>query len=260
LITIRINKKQFKGAYSWNDITLQKFHELASIPMPDGYEAYILADGNYNEQTKDKYIDTVLSLTDEQVTTTFPAYYRRVVSCLSNIPHDLLPDDKVNELYEYYFKPFVLSLVYHAPVIHFMGQVVQYQPEEIKSFRIGLSRYYLPKTVNIQGRDFPLEDEPVLSYSDVSDGSAGFKLSKDDMNRLTLFLAIYCRKKNEVYDLKRSLERQSLMMKCKMSVVWSVFFCTIRRLNSYKLCTQLFGSLPHQITEVRDQLRQSIMT
>lgn len=258
MITIKINNKRYKGIYLWKDITLQRFCDLAAIPMPEGYEGYILADGKFSVDTIDQYVQAVSNITEEQINITFPRYYRKVIACLTNIPEKIiwmLPDDKVNDLYEYYFKPFVASLLYHTPVIHFMGQVVAYEPEKIKKVRIGLRTFRLPETVNIFDQEVPLAKEPIITYTEASDLFRGMKISKDDVKRLALFMAIYCRKKREKYDERKALERQNLFMKVRMSVVWSVFFYTVRRLQDYTMTIRLFGRLPKSIREVVQEVR-----
>ena len=258
MIRIRIGRGKFKGVYRWEDITLQRFCDLAAIPMPEGYGAYILADGKFSVENIDQYIESVSKITDKQIKEDFPAYYRSVVKCLTNIPDKILieiDNEKIGDLYEYYFKPFVVSLLYHTPVIHFMGQITQYEPPQIKVFRKGLSFYYLPQTVHIMDQDIPLANEPIITYTEASDIFQGMKISKDDVKRLALFMAIYCRKLGERYNEKNVLKRQGLFMKAPMSVVWSVFFYTIRRLPDSSLIILLFGRLPRQLQEIVSQVR-----
>lgn len=258
MIKITLNKKTYKGAYRWDDITLRKFCDLAAIKMPEGYEAYILADGKFDVENIDQYIEAVSKITDNQVNEDFPAYYRKVIECLTNIPYKkiaLMSTEEVNDLYEYYFKPFVISLLYHTPVIHFMGQIKQYEPELVKKIRIGLRIFRLPESVNIMDQDIPLANEPIITYSEASDIFKGMKVSRDDVKRLALFMAIYCRKKGEQYNERKTLERQELFMKVPMSIVWSVFFYTIQRLPDSSLTIRLFGRLPKSLTEVVSGVR-----
>ena len=265
MIKIHIDKKTYKGIYSWQDMTLQKFTELASIPMPEGYESFILADGKFGVDNIDHYIEAVSHITDEQVNGDFPQYYRKVIECLTNIPYkkiQLMDRDDMSFMYECYFKPFVVSLLYHAPVINFMGQIKEYEPDQIGSFRIGLRRFYLPESVTIMDQVIPLAKEPAITYTEASDIFRGMKVSKDDVKRLALFMAIYCRKKGEEYSEERTVKRESLFMKAPMSVVWSVFFYTARRLSDSTMIILLFGRLPKQIREVKEKVTtyQSLVT
>lgn len=258
MIKIRIGKKRYKGVYRWEDIPLKTFCDLATIEMPDGYEDYILIDGNFESEDTAKYVEAVSSLTPEQLTKSFPAYYRQVIECLTNIPKkviDTLSRERVEHLYEYYFKPFVLSILYHAPVIHLMGNVVNYIPPDVKSFKVGLKRYWVPLTVNILGQEIPLAQESIITYTEASDVFRGMKVSRYDVQRLALFMAIYCRRFGKKYNDGEALENQDTMMKVPMSIVWSVFFYTVQRLSDSELIIQLFGNLPRMIEEVIEQVK-----
>jgi len=258
MITIRVGKKKYKGVYNWNDISLRQFCDLAAIEIPASYEAYILADGKFDHERKDsidQYLDAVLKLTDTDINEVFPGYFRKVIRVLSSIPDKVLTNEIVNDIYDSYFKPFVLSLIYHTPVIHFMGQIKAYEPDSITKFKIGIKTFYVPETVNIMGQDIPLANEPVISYSEASDIFRGMKVSKDDVNRLALFMAIYCRAKRERYNESNVLKRKELFMKAPMSVVWQVFFYTSRRLSESRQTILLFGGLGKQIHEVVNQAR-----
>ena len=131
-----------------------------------------------------------------------------------------------------------------------MGQITQYEPPAVRSVRIGLKRFKLPETVQIMDQEIPLANEPILTYTEASDIFRGMKINKDDVKRLSLFMAIYCRKKGERYDERKALERQEVFMRCPMSVVWSVFFYTLRRLKDSTVTIQLFGRLPKQMEEI----------
>jgi hypothetical protein len=258
MIKIKVGRKYYKGIYNWEDITLQKFCDLAAIPMPAGYEDYIQADGKFTSDTFDQYIDVVSKITDEQINEDFPLYYRKVVECLTNIPINKinqLTNDQIEHIYNCYLRSFVLTLIYHAPVMLYMAQIKHYEPDYIRSFKIGSQRYYLPEVVNIMGQDVPLAREPIITYSEASDIFRGMKVSKEDVKRLALFMSIYCRKKGEKYNEQTALEREPIMMQVPMSIVWSVFFYTIQLLPNYTHSIQLFGRLQRSIREARDQVR-----
>jgi hypothetical protein len=258
MITIKIDKKKYKGIYSWDDITLQKFYDLASIEMPEGYESYIKADGDFSTENIDKYVEVVSNITDKQISVDFPIYYRRVIRCLTNIPTEIIAEmsnDRVNEIYEGYFKPFVVSLVFNDPKIRLYGQLVPYYPPQIRAFFCGWSIYWLPKTVRIMDQDIALAEEPVVSYIEASDILRGIRFTKGDIKRLALFMAIYCRKRGERYEEKKSLMREAKFMNLPMSTVWSVFFYTLRRLPDLTLIIRLFGELPKPIREAVHQAR-----
>lgn len=242
-ITIPGIRRRFKGVYRWEDITLARFCNLAAIPIPEAYEAFVTADAKY--ETVDQFIADVSKITAEQ-RAGFPAYYRKVVLCLTNIPKRILDrvgDDEIRDLYYSYFRPFVLSLIYHAPVISFLGEIQSYTPPSIKRIRVGWQLFRLPQSINLQGDIIPLAKEPVMSYLEASDVFKDMRVSRDDVRRLALFMAIYCRKWYDKYSDDLVLRRQTLFMKAPMSAVWSVFFYTVRRLPGSIRAIRLFGGL-----------------
>jgi|GEM_PF-4088023 len=261
MIIIRVNKKKYKGVYGWDDISLKLFSELAMIEMPPKYEAFILAHGSIDAEKKesiDHFIRTASEITDKELNEIFPGYYRKVIRCLTNIPDDILSNasvDDITGLYDKYFKPFILSLIYHVPVDNLFGKVVEYIPPYPGSFKVGSQRFYLPKTIRIMDQDIPLANEPIISYTEAGDIFRNMRISKDDVKRLALFMAIYCRKRGEKYNEKTVLERSDLFMNVKMSIVWSVFFYTVRRMHDAVLIIRLFGDLPRPIREIVYQAR-----
>jgi len=261
MIIIKVNKKKYKGIYGWDNISLRLFSELAMIEMPPKYEAFILAKGEIDPKDKgsvDNFIRVASEITDKELNNDFPAYYRKVIGYLTNIPGDVLNEasnEDITNLYGKYFEQFVTSLIYHVPVDQLYGKIVEYIPPYPSSFRVGLKKFYLPRTVRIMDQDIPLADEPVVSYTEASDIFRNMKISKDDVKRLALFMAIYCRRRNETYDEGKVLKRSELFMDVKMSIVWSVFFYTVRRMPDAALIIRLFGDLPRPVREIVSQAR-----
>lgn len=256
MIKITIGRKRFKGIYSWDEITLGKFCELAAIPMPEGYEAFVLADGQYDHERKDSvdhYVRIVSELTDKQINDDFPEYYRKVVLCLSDIPEKYLTKDLVLDICDWYFRPFIASVIYNAPVISFMGGLKDYTPESVKHFNIGRERFYLPESITLMGQEIPLAKEPIISFIEANDLFKNISLAKE-CNKLARLMAIYCRKKNEIYSDDIVLSRQQLFTKVPMSIVWSVFFCIAKQLPNYTLPILLSGT-PERLGEARKRAR-----
>jgi hypothetical protein len=258
MLQITVEKKKYKGVYNWDDITIQKFYELASIPMPEGYDKFLLADSKFTLDKMDEYVKEIITITDKQIHEDFPIYYRQVVRCLTDIPEGIVNKfnpQKLNDLYEYYFKPFVLSILYNTPLIHYMGQIKDWQPENIKSFRLKNQKFYLPRTVKVLDQDVPLKEESILSYTEATDIFRGMRLTPDELKRMAMFMAIYCRKKNELYSEENVLQRTELFMNCPMSIFWTVFFYTIRRLPDYSTIILLFGKLPKTAEQIVSEAR-----
>lgn len=248
MITVKIGKKKYKGFYRWDELPLKKYIELSEIVRPDGFDAFIKADGEFTSDNIDKFVEEAAKVTDQQLTEIFPAYYRKVIGCLTNISDTLeIPLKEVNDFFEYYFKPFVLTLVYRTPVIYFYGKITEYMPPEVHRFRIGMNYYYLPESVVVMDQVIPLKKESIISYSEASDIFR--MINTGAVNRMALFMAIYCRKKNEAYSDDKALERERLFMDIPMSTVWAVFFCTLKHLPDFTLITGLFGELRKTMAE-----------
>jgi hypothetical protein len=257
MIKITIGKKKYSGIYRWDEMSLRKFIQLSVIPIPEGYEAYVLADGKYDHtrmDTVEYYTKVVSELTDQQIKEEFPAYYRKVCLCLSDVPGNMLTDDMVTELYELYFRPFVCTLIYNAPVISFMGELKDYTSDHVQSFKVGSECFCLPESITLSGQDIPLAKEPIISYSEASDLFRDLKLTKE-ADKLSRFMAIYCRKKSEEYSDEIVLYRQELMLQVPMSTVWSVFFCITKQLPSYIRPILLSGIHRGGVEAQRKQVR-----
>lgn len=251
MIAITLNNKKYKAVYNWKDLTLGRYCQLASIPFPEGYEAFVMADAKFNVDNIDEYINEVLKVTDENIAK-FPAYYRKVIGVLTNIPDKVeIPEAEIISTYDYLFKPFVLSLLYYRPVMHFMGTIQNYEPERITKLRIGRHCFRLPQSIRVMDQDIPLFHEPIITYSEAMDVIGGTRITRNEVKRLSMFMAIYCRKWWEgKYNEKHRMKRDRLFMKAPMSAVWAVFFYTVRRLPDCRLITRLFGALPKPASEV----------
>jgi len=142
MITITIGKKKYKGVYRWDEITLDRFCTLARIPIPAGYESFIIAESKFSVDKVDSYLEDISKID----TSVFPKYYRDVINCLTDIPVTAeMSEDQVTQTYEF-LKPFVISLIYHFPVVDYYGTLIEYQPEEVRRFKVRGDWYYLPES------------------------------------------------------------------------------------------------------------------
>lgn len=247
MIRIQIGRRRYKGPYLWSDITLEQYITLAGIPIPAKYRAYALANEKFDSNKKesiDQYLDTIAEIGEEELTVSFPSFYKSVIQILTDIPPGIirnLSENQTTQIFDFYLRPFLLSLIFNTPVISLFGQLKDYEPPQISKIRIGLQVFILPKTIRINGTDNPLAQEPIITYAEACDlfkKSHGF--TKDEIVNLPLLMAIYCRKKGEEYDEKRSLERVEIFKKATMDQVWSLFFYISRRLPGSGTFTQLF--------------------
>ena len=265
MITIRIGNKKYKGIYSWDDISIKQFSTLAAVSIPEKYRDYELADGSYDPDKPDSvvtYANIIENLTSKDLSDVFPDYYRSVICVLTNIPESVintLSVDRITEIYEH-VKPFVLSLIYHAPVTYNMGVIEPYEAPMLKSFRVGMNKFYFPKSLHVNGQDYPLFSETAGAYTEASDTLGTMTFNKDDIKRFAQFMAIYCRKRKERYSDNIVLKREKIFLNVPMSIVWSVFFYTLKQVPFYTSVTQLFGNRQRSLQEVVSQTHKSLVT
>jgi len=257
MIRIQLGKKRYHGVYLWRDMTLEQYILLAGIQIPERYQKYALSNERLDyarKESLDQYIDAIQEITEEDLTVTFPNFYRRVIESLSDMPHNeatKLKDDQAAQIFDFYFRPFVLSLIFNTPVVSLFGQIRDYEPETRKLIRIGRHFYHFPKTLIIQGEEMPLAKELIVTYAEACDlfrKAGGF--TREDIGSLPLLMAIYCRRQGEEYEEKRSLERIEIFKKATMDQVWSLFFYTSKRLPGSGSFTLLFLTVPKAITKV----------
>jgi hypothetical protein len=262
VIVISIGKKRYKGIYLWSDMTLRLFKKLSSISIPERYSSFVVADGDVDLSYKpsiDHYIEEISKVTDEDLNVVFPVFYKKVVQTLTDIPESVINElsiDRIEEMFEYYFKPFVITLLYSTPFVYFMGRYKLFEPEYLEYFRLGWHKYYLPEKVVMNGVEIPLAKEPIVTYSEATDQLKNMmKIGEGDADKLALVMAIYCRRKGEEYSEKKALERKELFMDVTMDRVWSVFFYIVRRQKLSSSNTRLFSDLPKGIRERVGQVR-----
>jgi len=262
VIRIQIGRNNYKGAYLWSDITLEQYITLAGIPIPAKYQNYVLVNERFDsnkKETVDQYMDAITEFTEEDLTVTFPEFYKRIIKVLTTIPLEeinRMKEEQITQVYDYHLRPFVLSLIYNTPVISLFGAIKEYEAPMMKRIRIGARIYHFPETVRIQGEEIPLAKEPIITYSEACDlfrESGGF--TKQDIASLPLLMAIYCRPKGEAYNEKRSLERQDIFRKARMDQVWSLFFYTSQRLYGSGNFTLLFSAIPKAIKTIARNAR-----
>lgn len=262
MIRIQIGRKKYKGAYLWSDITLEQYITLAGIPIPAKYQNYVLTNERFDynkKETVDQYMDAIAEFTEEDLTVTFPEFYKRVIKVLTDIPPEEikgLEEEQITQIYDYHLRPFVLSLIYNTPVVSLFGKIKEYEAPMMKRIRIGSRIYHFPESVRIQGEDIPLAKEPIITYSEACDlfiKSGGF--TREDIASLPLLMAIYCRRKGEPYDERKSLERKDIFRKATMDQVWSLFFYTSQRLYASGNFTLLFSAIPKPITKIARAVR-----
>ena len=239
MIEFEIRGEQYNGKQDWRDITLREYISLCKVEIPEKLRNL------WTTSSDDKaYEKASEAVTSEDAIKIFPEYYGEIIRRLTNIPDDVidLMDSGLRDAFFHRaFSHFILSMFTSHPLNNVEGKNIIYEPPDIKSFKIGKDRYYLPKTLKIYGEEIPLGEEPVISFAEAADIEIAIRhLAEGAVDRLPMFVSVYCRKLNEKYDEKKAMQREKLFLDLNMEVVWAVFFCIRRLLERYLTSTQSF--------------------
>ncbi len=235
MINIEIRSKKYRAYSEWSDITLDRFIELSKLAIPGKLENLWLAGSKIkSKDTKQKsiaevqYKKAIEAITKDDMDSVFPAYYGKVIELLSEVPESEVKEinsKQRTELFENFMRGFVLSLTYSAPVEIKDGQVDMYEPPETTQFKLNRKLYLFPESLELYNESIPMADEKVITFAEASDIDLAIQdLRSEGINRLPMFMAIYCRRKGEEYNEKVALKRSVIFGKCNMDVVWTLFF------------------------------------
>jgi hypothetical protein len=259
VISIEAGGKKYRGPYLWKDISLGQYIALAGVKIPEKYQQFVVTNSKFDsskQETVDNYLAELEGFTDQELTVEFPAFYKKVIATLTDIPPYLLRKmsaEKATEIYDNFFRPFLLSQIYNTPVVSLFAKIKDYEPPFTRRIRLRGKYFYFPETVQIQEEDQPLAKEPILTFAEACDlfkNSGGF--SRNEIPSLVFLLAIYCRPRGEEYSEEKMLSRIELFKTASMDATWSLFFYTCRRLHGSANFTRLFSSLPKTIKAQRN--------
>lgn len=223
---LETNDQQFKFVAEWKDLTIAKFDQLCQVPIPDKLKTLWLATISDKEEEWTKANDQI---TEENQARDFPEYYGKVMEVLTSMPPEII--EKVEwrlrtDFYNEYLHHFTISTLYDTPMVKDDDGIKPYNPPEIDHFMFRDHRYELPKSLRVLGQDIPMADEPVVSFAEATDIEIAMgKFAESGSEKLNLIIALYCRKKDEPYDQRRTIIRAKHFNDLDMEIAWSVFFC-----------------------------------
>ena len=225
---------------AWEDITLLRFIELCSVPMP---EKFLKLLNVLNDQAEyDKVFDTV---TMEDNVKVFPEYFGKVIGILSEIPADLLElidSEQRTAIYYSLFHAIALSTVHNYPFVKEHSEIGFYQPEKREYFTYMGIDYYFPKTFRISEIEIPMANEPIVTFTEASDIMAAWStMAEKGAENVSLIAAIYCRRKDEKYSQDVAIARARMFTELSMDIYWSLFFCMER------LIRRLMNAIPQHL-------------
>lgn len=226
MIKVTIDEKDYQIKNFWDEITLRKAQELINIPIPDSlkeiYEALLIDDKLKTYHKKQK------ALAPEQQIKEHPLFFGKTITLLSDIPDEVMeyvdPESRI-EIYFNHIEQNYLDI--------FFGTPNDYKPENIKQFEFKNETFYFPETLKIFDKFIPQYKENALPFTEAADIMIKIGRLKDfGIEAMSEIIAIYCRKKNEQYNEQLVIERSEGFRDLPMNIVWEVFFCIIKLLNT----------------------------
>ena len=169
------------------DFNLETYIKLSKIEVPIKLKNIWIAEKDPDIK---KAVDSIKEI---DIKETFPEYYSDVISVLSNIPRltiSQLHEDLKTELFDNHLRKFILALLFYAPM--------DYEPDEIKSFKLNGQRFYFPDSLELYNEIIPMHNESVISFSEAADIDLSLE-GQEWISKLPVFMGIYCRKKGEGY-------------------------------------------------------------
>ncbi len=252
MIELTFDEGKFTGADCWEEITLDQFIRVCEVEIPTRLRNLLIAATALNDEdiklkqhAEDNYDKLAAEITTRDLIQTFPLYYGELMSILTDVPREIIEriDGTLRaEFFDRYIRYVVLSIFYTQPIKYTANGMVPYVPDKpITEFDLNGTTYYLPKTLKLYDNDIFLADEPVVSFAEASEIEMTYRdLLEKGVSKLPMFMAIYCRPKDEQYDERKVLRREPLMRSVTMDKVWSVFFCISQLLRCCNHSIPLF--------------------
>lgn len=223
---IEINGNTYYIKDKWENIRLIEVQGIASIPCPDKLLAMIRVS---SDEKRNEIIDSI-NAEDLQA---FVKYYRECFYILSDVPLEVINKIDVNEMTDTYNK-YLMFIV--SDILSFNPS--SYKGESIKSFMHDNIHFYLPETLDV-GEGIPMYNETSFTFSEAFDC---FKIEQ-----LHLFMALLCRQKNEKQLNEDDIITRSESFKyLPMSVVWQVFFYSLKQLQQLNNALSIYSMVESQ--------------
>ena len=220
-ITIGSNSYEIK-----ENLTLKDAIELMELPMPESltklYNSILL-----NDKQK-TYNDLQKKLTPDQIYKEHPKFYGEALMLVSDIPKEVMdfidPLSRI-EFFTDYLEADFLDIYFGIPN--------NYKSQYISEFTFKDVEYLMPKSLKVLDKYIPAYNETALSFTEAADIMATVhNLEDQGIKAMSSVIAIYCRKENEEYNEKLVIERSELFKDLPLQIVWEVFFCMIKLLDT----------------------------
>jgi len=214
---IKINEKEYK-IKDWDTLTIDQAQQLTDIELPEKMKKLYMAknEKEYNESLREMTVNDEIE---------FGKYAGEVLRVMSDIPDELIDYMQYydrNDLYEYYCREKIISLLSDVPL---------YEPKGMRSFEFEGETYHFPDGLKIFDKYLPNHSEKSLTFIE---GQAIFKayVESKDKGNICMLIAVYCRPEGEEYDEKKTIERAGRFGSLPMEVALEVFFYIFEQLNT----------------------------
>lgn len=225
---IDIQDKTYNLKTKWDEITLEDADKLMRLDVPESLKEL------YEAKTKEDYAELYKGLSSKELIKEHPAFYGEVLHILSDVPMDVINlvgyEDRI-EFYTNYVEQIFVDVFYLTGKSYFI--------KEIQSFTHKGNEYFLPETLKLFGRSIPMYKEKAMPFVEEADIMTSLS-NLDGADGIAQLCAVMCREKEEDYDELKAIERAELFKDLPMSVVWEVFFYTLKQLNTSLTITNTF--------------------
>mgnify|MGYP003142324544 FL=1 len=201
MITVTINENDFDIPSNWTDITFEQFLGFSKLAKSQKSQ----------EEMQEKYADLDEELKDLQMTMDNIKFNTKLACYFTNMTEDemaMCEMEKVEEILE---------------ALNFLQ--VEYQPINIKSFKIGEEEFFLPLPGMVKENFGTYIEAEQIELNNK-------KLEAGILEVLPRQAAILCKKKGEEKGLVNDKivdEREAKFKKLDMATIWDVGFFLLRQ-------------------------------
>jgi hypothetical protein len=152
---------------SWHLFTLQDCIDIMAIDPPEKFTK--LLDAAQLDDEGKQYGEVQETVTDEDLLKVFPDFYGRVIARYAGIDVAHMYPPERTQYFEERIKIFYTSLYYADPREVIKGEVVVYEPPEIKSFQVSGVDYLLPTTMRVFDQENPGANLQAIEFVEAAD-------------------------------------------------------------------------------------------
>ena len=192
MLHITIDGTDYTAFDSWKSMPLSKAVELSLLctkEMPVGLsELYSVISKSKGDDAKKEISEQSNKTSDEDYIKNFPAFYGKVMKCLTDIPQDVIdktsPGSRI-EFYNVHLFKFVFGILHYPTDIENTG---------IESFVHNKITYHLPKSKTVLGEVRPMADRTAIEFAEAADLELFSKqLEGGRFERAANIISILCR-------------------------------------------------------------------